>query len=200
MASKVTRAARPESPTIGPGVVETQRSRHGTACGTLSAMLTRRGFLGASLAALAANRAHAKENMTDLVTRPIPSTGERLPAVGLGSWQTFDVDDPATVRPVVDRFLALGGRVIDSSPMYGRAEGAIGAMLAAIRRADPKAPPAWLATKVWTRGKQEGIAQMKRSLDRFGVAKLDLMQIHYLLDWQVHLATLREWKTAGTIR
>jgi len=163
-------------------------------------MLTRRGFLGAGLAALAMRRAHAKETMTDLVTRPIPSTGERLPAIGLGSWQTFDVEDPRPVRPVVERFLALGGRAIDSSPMYGRAEGAIGAMLAAIRRADPKAPAPFLATKVWTRGKQDGIAQMKRSLDRLGVAKLDLMQIHNLLDWATHLATLRDWKAAGTIR
>jgi aryl-alcohol dehydrogenase-like predicted oxidoreductase len=90
--------------------------------------------------------------------------------------------------------------VIDSSPMYGRAESAIGAMLGAIRKADPRAPAAWLATKVWTRGKQEGVAQMRKSLERLGVAKLDLMQIHNLVDWRTHIATLREWKAAGTIR
>ena len=138
--------------------------------------------------------------MSDVITRAIPATGEQLPVIGLGSWQTFDVDDTTAVRPVVARFLALGGRVIDSSPMYGRSEAAIGSMLAAIRKADPKAPTPWLATKVWTRGKQEGITQMKRSLQRLGVTKLDLMQIHNLLDWKTHLATLREWKAAGTIR
>lgn len=135
-----------------------------------------------------------------IISRPIPSTGERLPAIGLGSWQTFDVEDPSKVQPVVARFLALGGRVIDSSPMYGRSEAAIGTMLAALRKADPKLPAPWLATKVWTKGKEDGITQMKRSLDRLGVKQLDLMQVHNLIDWKTHLATLREWKAAGTIR
>ena len=135
-----------------------------------------------------------------IISRPISSTGERLPAIGLGSWQTFDVEDPSKVQPVVERFLALGGRAIDSSPMYGRSEAAIGAMLAALRKADPKLPAAWLATKVWTKGKEDGITQMKRSLDRLGVTQLDLMQVHNLIDWKTHLATLREWKAAGTIR
>jgi len=137
-----------------------------------------------------------------MLTRPIPSTGEPLPAIGLGSWQTFDVADPQTVAPVLARFLALGGRVVDSSPMYGRAEAAIGAMQAAIRKVDrgPASPAAWLATKVWTKGKREGIEQMKRSLARLGAAKLDLMQVHNLVDWKTQLATLREWKAAGTIR
>jgi len=179
-------------------------------------MWSRRDVLrGAALAALAvpartALSRKARDTMTAPLLRPIPSTGEELPAIGLGSWQTFDVDDPAKVAPVVERFLALGGRVIDSSPMYGRAEAAIGAMLAAIRKADPKAPAAWLATKVWTRGKREGIEQMERSIarlgaprlgaPRLGAPRLDLMQIHNLVDWQTQLATLREWKAAGTIR
>lgn len=160
-------------------------------------------LLGTAAAALAwpARAALAGDNVsTAPVTRPIPSTGEQLPVIGLGSWQTFDVADPSKVQPVVARFLALGGRVMDSSPMYGRSEAAIGAMLAAIRRADPKAPAAWLATKVWTTGKREGIEQMKRSLERLGAPKLDLMQVHNLVDWKTQLATLREWKAAGTIR
>jgi diketogulonate reductase-like aldo/keto reductase len=163
--------------------------------------------LGASLAALAPARAALAQEaramdapIGSLLLRKIPATGEQLPAIGLGSWQTFDVADPAAVQPVLSRFLALGGRVIDSSPMYGRAEGAIGAMLAAIRKADPKAPAPFLATKVWTRGKREGIEQMKRSLALLGAPRLDLMQIHNLVDWKTHLATLREWKAAGTIR
>lgn len=138
--------------------------------------------------------------MTDIITRPIPSTGERIPAIGMGSWQTFDVEDIAPVLPVMQRFLALGGRVVDSSPMYGRSEAAIGKMLAAIRKADAKTPAAFLATKVWASGKQDGIAQMKRSMSRMGATTMDLMQVHNLVDWKTHLATLRAWKTAGTVR
>jgi diketogulonate reductase-like aldo/keto reductase len=173
----------------------------------LRRMWSRRDILrGAGLASLAGgvHRAAAEESKPvtaePIIQRTIPSTGEILPAIGLGSWQTFDVEDSAKVTPVVERFLALGGRLIDSSPMYGRSEEAIGAMLAALRKADPKSPPAWLATKVWTNGKQQGIAQMTRSLERLGVAKLDLMQVHNLVDWKTHLPTLREWKAAGTIR
>lgn len=128
------------------------------------------------------------------IQRTIPSTGEQLPAVGLGSYQTFDTDDVAAVQPVMDRFLALGGRVIDSSPMYGKAEGAIGRMLAGAKT------PAFLATKVWTRGKAEGVAQMERSFQRMGTKQMDLMQIHNLVDWKTQLATLRAWKSEGRIR
>lgn len=177
-------------------------------------MWSRRQVLGAGVAMLAwprlaagdqaparaAGTAATRAAMARPILRKIPSTGELVPAIGLGSWQTFDVDDASTVRPVVERFLALGGRVIDSSPMYGKAEAAIGKMVAAIKRADPSAPDPFLATKVWTTGKQEGIAQMKRSLGRLGVSKLDLMQIHNLVDWRTQLATLRAWKEAGTIR
>jgi diketogulonate reductase-like aldo/keto reductase len=138
--------------------------------------------------------------MTDPILRAIPSTGEKVPAIGLGSWQTFDVGDVAPITPVIERFLALGGRVIDSSPMYGKSEAAIGKMIAALRKADPKTPAPFYATKVWTRGKADGIAQMKRSLALLGISKIELMQIHNLLDWKTHLATLREWKTAGTVK
>ncbi len=112
-----------------------------------------------------------------MLQRPIPSSGELLPAIGLGSWKTFDTKDVAAVQPVIDRFLALGGRVIDSSPMYGNAEAAIGAMLA-----DRTGPTPFLATKVWTQGKDEGIAQMTRSFERMGTRVMDLMQIHNLVD------------------
>jgi diketogulonate reductase-like aldo/keto reductase len=156
-------------------------------------MWSRRGFLGV---VATAGLAYAKKlpPKEETLMRAIPSTGEKLPAIGLGSWQTFDVDDIAPVKPVVEKFLALGGRVIDSSPMYGKSEAAIGKMLAELKTT------AWLATKVWTRGQKEGVAQMKQSLQRMRVEKLDLMQIHNLVDWKTHLATLREWKAAGTIR
>lgn len=132
------------------------------------------------------------------IRRKIPSTGEEIPAVGLGSWQTFDIaaDEIAGMQPVVERFLALGGRVIDSSPMYGRAEEVIGAMLAGL----PDSPRPFLATKVWTERTQAGESQMRRSMKRMGVDTLDLMQIHNLLDWKAHLPTLRAWKDAGTFR
>lgn len=129
-----------------------------------------------------------------MIQRTIPATGEQLPAVGMGSYQTFDTDDIAAVQPVMDRFLALGGRVIDSSPMYGKAEGAIGKMLAGATTKP------FLATKVWTRGKADGIAQMERSFERMGAKKMDLMQIHNLVDWKAHLATLRAWKSEGRVR
>jgi aryl-alcohol dehydrogenase-like predicted oxidoreductase len=134
-----------------------------------------------------------------MLTRVIPRTGEQLPAIGLGTWQTFDVGadraERAPLDDVLQRLLAAGGRVIDSSPMYGRAEEVTGDELAAIG-----ASSAFLATKVWTSGKQAGIDQMKRSLGRLRTSRIDLMQIHNLLDWQTHLPVLREWKAAGTIR
>jgi len=131
-------------------------------------------------------------------TRPIPRTKESIPTVGLGTWQAFDVD-PARRAPqveVVKQFLAAGGRVIDSSPMYGRAEAVVGDVLADLSATGTPV----LATKVWTRGKREGVAQMEQSRRRMRAERIDLMQIHNLLDWQTHLPVLREMKKAGAIR
>jgi len=131
-------------------------------------------------------------------TRPIPRTKELLPTVGLGTWQAFDVDAArrAPQVEVVKQFLAAGGRVIDSSPMYGRAEAVVGDVLTDLSATGTP----FLATKVWTRGKREGVAQMEQSRRRMHAARIDLMQIHNLLDWQTHLPVLREMKQAGTIR
>jgi aryl-alcohol dehydrogenase-like predicted oxidoreductase len=133
-------------------------------------------------------------------TRPIPKSGEALPVIGLGTWQTFDVGRSAAARApllqVLERFFAAGGRVIDSSPMYGNAEEVTGDLLAELR---PKGKP-FLATKVWTSGKRQGIEQMERSFRLLRTEVVDLMQIHNLLDWQTHLPVLREWKQAGRIR
>jgi len=122
--------------------------------------------------------------------------------IGLGTWQTFDVGDAAEERTplteVLRRFLAAGARVIDSSPMYGRAEQVTGDLLAGLG-GDAAGQP-FLATKVWTSGKQAGIEQMERSLARLRRKRIDLMQVHNLLDWQTHLPVLREWKQAGRIR
>jgi diketogulonate reductase-like aldo/keto reductase len=133
-------------------------------------------------------------------TRPIPSTSEPLPVLGCGTWQAFDVapDDRrvSSLTEVLRTLFAGGGSVIDSSPMYGRAEAVVGQCLTALK---PAQRP-FVATKVWTRGRQAGIDEMERSLRLLGSVPLDLMQIHNLLDWRTHLETLRAWKAEGRIR
>ena len=133
-------------------------------------------------------------------TRAIPSSAESLPIVGLGTYRGFDVGpgDPAyrQLSAVLDELFSKGGTLIDSSPMYGRAEQTTGELLSIH---EPRSP-AFLATKVWTRGREEGIAQMEQSFSLLRTERIDLMQIHNLLDWQTHLPTLREWKAQGRIR
>jgi len=135
-----------------------------------------------------------------LLHRPIPSSGEPIPAVGLGTWRTFDVGaspaERAPLREVLARFVALGGRVVDASPMYGAAETVVGDLAAELGVTERL----FLATKVWTTGREAGIAQMERSLQRLRTRRLDLLQVHNLLDWPVHLRTLRAWKDAGRVR
>jgi diketogulonate reductase-like aldo/keto reductase len=134
-------------------------------------------------------------------TRPIPRTGEPLPVVGLGTFGTFDVapgaPERAALGQVLGDFLAAGGRVIDSSPMYGRAEAVVGELLAE-GPAGGSSP--FLATKVWTRGRAAGAAQIEHSFRLLRTAQLDLLQVHNLLDWQAHLPTLRALKAAGRVR
>jgi diketogulonate reductase-like aldo/keto reductase len=160
--------------------------------------LTRRAVL--RLMAAAAAGAGRAEASSPLLQRPIPSSGESVPVVGLGTWRTFDVDasaaERAPLKEVLQRFVELGGRVIDSSPMYGAAESVVGDLAAELAVTEKL----FLATKVWTSGRESGLAQMERSLQRLRMRRLDLMQIHNLLDWRTHLATLREWKQAGRVR
>lgn len=131
-------------------------------------------------------------------TRKIPRSGEPLPVIGLGTWQTFDVGASAAERAplaeVLRRFFAAGGTVIDSSPMYGRAEAVTGDLVAAAKH------PAFLATKVWTSGLAAGKAQIRESMRRLRTQRLDLLQVHNLLDWQTHLPVMRELRDAGQIR
>ena len=135
-----------------------------------------------------------------MLTRTIPSSGESLPVIGLGTYKGFDVGpgskERAALGHVLSNLFSLGGSVLDTSPMYGRAEGVAGDLLAA-REAREKA---FVATKVWTQGRSAGIDQMNRSMKLLQCARLDLMQIHNLLDWRTHLATLRSWKEQGRIR
>lgn len=133
-------------------------------------------------------------------TRKIPSTGETLPVVGCGTWQTFDVGPSAAERApraeVLKVLFEAGGSVIDSSPMYGRSEGVVGDLLAAAGTRDK----AFLATKVWTQGRDAGIAQMTASMRLLRTDRIELMQIHNLVDWKTHLPTLKAWKAEGRIR
>jgi diketogulonate reductase-like aldo/keto reductase len=135
-----------------------------------------------------------------MLTRPIPSTGEAIPVIGLGTWRAFDVGtDPPTRQPlreVLQLLLDGGGRMIDSSPMYGRAEAVTGDLLAEL---DAR-PRAFVATKVWTTGRDRGIEQMRRSAQLLRTEVIDLVQIHNLVDWRTHLATLRRMKEEGGIR
>jgi diketogulonate reductase-like aldo/keto reductase len=134
-----------------------------------------------------------------MINRIIHSTGETLPVLGLGTWDTFDVEDwKATdnLHGVLQTMKEAGGKLIDSSPMYGNSEKIVG---------DLTSDPKWhdyffYATKVWTSGKQAGIEQMESSLKKMNLVTLDLIQIHNLVDWKTHLATLKEWKEQGKIR
>lgn len=135
-----------------------------------------------------------------MIARPIPSSGEAMPVIGLGTWQVFDVGADETarqpLRAVLRELTDAGGRMIDSSPMYGRAEEVTGDLVSEMGLR----PPVFLATKAWTSGREAGIAQMRRSAERMKSPVLDLIQIHNLVDWRTHLATLRQMKEAGQVR
>ncbi len=145
-------------------------------------------------------RAQANTESSAILTRAISSSGEKLPVIGLGTWQAFDVDLTSDTRrqleEVLSLFVKLGGHVIDTSPMYGRAEDVIGELTTELAIRDKL----FLATKVWTRGKKNGIKSMERSMALLRAKRIDLMQVHNLVDVQTQLATLREWKAQGRIR
>ncbi|WP_408156842.1 aldo/keto reductase [Herbaspirillum lusitanum] len=154
--------------------------------------------MGGMLPVAAALAQNTKEG--SMQKRAIPSTGEMLPVIGCGTYVGFDVtpgsEEYKRLPGVIHTLFEAGGSVLDSSPMYGRAEQSTGELLAG----GGDAGKAFLATKVWTRGRQAGIEQMQQSMRLLKTEKLDLMQIHNLLDWKIHLATLREWKARGRIR
>src|SRR6266508_4755059 len=161
-------------------------------------------LIGASAAGLClpvgALRAQGKTESSAMLARAIPSSEEKLPVIGLGTWQAFDVDLTSDTRrqleEVLSLFVKLGGRVIDTSPMYGHAEDVIGELTTELGIRDKL----FLATKVWTRGKENGIKSMERSMTLLRAKRIDLMQVHNLVDVQTQLATLREWKEQGRIR
>ncbi|MEX0730356.1 MAG: aldo/keto reductase [Aquisalimonadaceae bacterium] len=141
------------------------------------------------------------EDAQEMILREIPGTGERLPAAGMGTYRSFDINRADTaamdrMREVLRVFVDGGGRVVDSSPMYGKSEQVLGELAADLDATDRL----WMATKVWTRGRAAGVRQMESSLELMGKTPLDLMQVHNLLDVDTHLETLREWKQRGVIR
>jgi len=153
----------------------------------LAALACARVLPGAALAAPAAR-----------IERAIPASGEKIPAIGMGTWLTFDVAPGAQRNArlaVLREFFAGGGALLDSSPMYGYAEAALGELV-------PKAgaAKAFNATKVWTPTRFLGVKQMEESFVHWGVRKFDLMQVHNMLDWETHLVTLKAWKATGRIR
>lgn len=146
---------------------------------------------------LAPDLIRMKENITK---RAIPSTGEQLPVVGLGTWQTFDVsvsgEERDPLKEVLRTLLAKGGSVVDSSPMYGRSEAVVGDLSTELKLNDKL----FIATKVWTNGKENGIRQMNESFRLLRREKIELMQVHNLTDWETHIKTLRDWKEQGKIK
>ena len=137
---------------------------------------------------------------SDMKNRIVPASGEKIPVVGLGTWQTFDVGNSLpernTLTQVLTEMYNRGGRVIDSSPMYRSSEEVVGDLTADLNYQNQF----FYATKVWTSGKQSGINQMENSMSKMQRSEMDLIQIHNLLDWKTHLKTLREWKEKGEIR
>lgn len=164
-----------------------------------SAAISRRSLLAGTAAALAAFPAGAAP-AAPILTRPIPASGEPLPAVGLGTWITFNVGADRAARAqrvaVMRAFFEEGGGLIDSSPMYGTSEEVIGHGLAQLAKAETL----FSATKVWTVLRALGVRQMEASQAYWGVPRFDLLQIHNMLDWETHLQTLKEWKAAGRVR
>lgn len=157
-------------------------------------------WLGGLSTALLLRRAPAQARHKSAILREIPSSGELLPVIGMGSWLTFDVGDNPQARAVrvqvLRTFFQLGGGMIDSSPMYGTSQEVIGHCLHKIQPRDGL----FAATKVWTWGRSLGISQMEASRQLWGVPRFDLMQVHNLLDWETQLETLREHQAEGRIR
>ena len=141
-----------------------------------------------------------KSFSTDSMITRATSAGEQIPVIGLGTWQTFDVNsNPDSTNPLKEVLTILtskGGKVIDSSPMYGRSEKVVGDLSTELNLNSKF----FMATKVWTSGKDQGINQMNESFRLLQRKQVDLMQIHNLVDWQTHLPTLRAWKEQGKIR
>jgi diketogulonate reductase-like aldo/keto reductase len=168
-------------------------------CRAKVASMTRRDSIRIMAAGIGCTAAStAADAAPEMNTRAIPSTGEKLPVIGMGTWQTFDVrpKEAAPMELILQAFVELGGKVLDSSPMYGRSEEMAGYMIGKFGLRDKL----FVATKVWTTGKDEGIRQMESSMEKLKARPIDLMQVHNLQDVATHLDTLRGWKKEGLVR
>ena len=161
--------------------------------------MNRREFALLLAAAAAANPSRAAETPT-MLTKKIPSSGESVPVIGMGSSNTFDVGNEAAeldpLREVLRAFAAAGASIVDTSPMYGRSETVLGDLIGELGLR----PRLWLATKVWTRGRKAGEEQIAESMRRLRTDRLELLQIHNLLDWREHLPTVRALQQSGKVR
>lgn len=163
--------------------------------------MQRRAFFKTGLASMGAvSLATDSKEIPTILERAIPSTGELISAVGLGTWQAFDAGSSKARREQLQRVLQLfyqgGGRVVDSSPMYGSSESVLGDLATKLGISEEL----FMATKVWTHGKTEGMRQMQQSFDRMQTRQMDLMQVHNLVDAKVQLQTLSQWKESNRIR
>jgi diketogulonate reductase-like aldo/keto reductase len=161
-------------------------------------------MIATAAAGISGGQAQAQSTVSSgaasMISKRIPSSGELLPVIGLGTWQTFDVGAGAAQRApleeVLREFVAMGGKVIDSSPMYGNSEEVAGDLIARLGLRQKL----FIATKVWTSGKAAGIRQMEDSMKKLRAKPIDLMQVHNLLDVEAHLETLRKWKQQRIVR
>jgi aryl-alcohol dehydrogenase-like predicted oxidoreductase len=163
--------------------------------------MNRRDFirLGAGSAALACGLRSEPMPASDLQRALVPSSGRPVARIGLGTWRGFDVGSDLTARgalaEVLRAFAAAGGDLVDTSPMYGSAEAVLGDLAAETGLREKL----FFATKVWTSGGPAGVAQMESSLRKLRTGRVELMEIHNLLDWRTHLPVLRRWKEEGRI-
>jgi aryl-alcohol dehydrogenase-like predicted oxidoreductase len=163
-------------------------------------LISRRAFVRVALGGVAVATNKETVLAQSIIRKPIPRSGELLPAIGLGTWQTFDVGGNeaarAPRRAVLREFASSGGSVVDSSPMYGNSESVTGDLAQELGLHKQL----FLATKVWTSGRDAGMRQMEESFRRLRAQRMDLLQVHNLVDYRTHLTTVRRWKEQGRVR
>lgn len=165
--------------------------------------ISRRKFIATSAASLlvCSGKLSAQNSRSaNMLSKQIPSSGEQLPVIGLGTLQAFDVAGTAEERAALGEVLKLladqGGTLVDTSPRYGRAEAIVGDLCAELNLTDDL----FFATKVFSEGEQAGIDEMDTSLERLHTPVLDLMQVHSMRDWEIHLPSIRKLKDEGKVR
>lgn len=162
-------------------------------------LLMKAGALGAA-ARLGLSPSLSQAAVPKVITRPIPSSGEQIPIIGMGTWITFNVGDDTTLRneraKVFKTFIEMGGGMVDSSPMYGSSEDVVGYCLKRVKERGNF----FSATKVWTYTGWLGRQQMNGSFNLWGLDKFDVIHVHNMTDWRTHLETLQDWKAKGKVR